>query len=253
MKKILFTVVVLFAIVSLNAQQKNFIKYEFMKVLPGQDYEKLEQSWINYHKELIKAGAINLHRVWKVLPGNNVDFDYIVTTGYSSYADALGLGKTISLDDFKAKYPEDYKVMASTTLSTRTMVMSLILELDLGISDPALEVVPGKSILNMIFVKSKNDKYIDAEIKFSKKWHQYMIDKKAKDAFYFSHVVGSRGIDVDISNVISHVHKNIDQFTTPFKNDLKLSTQEQAEYNQLLTYRNLTKSMMLLNVMNIQN
>ena len=91
MKKILFTVVVLFAIVSLNAQQKNFIKYEFMKVLPGQDYEKLEQSWINYHKELIKAGAINLHRVWKVLPGSNVDFDYIVTTSYNSYADALGV------------------------------------------------------------------------------------------------------------------------------------------------------------------
>ena len=152
MKKIMLTVVVLFTIVSLNAQQKNFIKYEFMKVLPGQDYEKLEQSWINYHKELIKAGAINLHRVWKVLPGNNVDFDYIVTTGYTSYADALGLGKSISTDEFKAKYPEDYKVMASTTLSTRTMVMSLILELDLGISDPALEVVPGKSILNMIFV-----------------------------------------------------------------------------------------------------
>ena len=252
MKKILFTVVVLFAIVSLNAQQKNFIKYEFMKVLPGQDYEKLEQSWINYHKELIKAGAINLHRVWKVLPGNNVDFDYIVTTGYSSYADALGLGKTISTDEFKAKYPEDYKVMASNTLSTRTMVMSLILELDLGISDPALDVVPGKSILNMIFVKSKNDKYMDAEIKFSKKFHQYMIDKKAKDAFYFSHVVGSRGIDVDISNIISHLHKNIEQFTTPFNNDLKFTTQEQTKYNQLLTYRNLTKSMMLLNVMNIQ-
>jgi hypothetical protein len=32
-----------------------------------------------------------------------------------------------------------------------------------------------------------------------------------------------------------------------------MTTQEQAEYNQLLTYRNLTKSMMLLNVMNIQN
>ena len=33
----------------------------------------------------------------------------------------------VKTDEFKAKYPEDYKVMASTTLSTRTMVMSLIL------------------------------------------------------------------------------------------------------------------------------
>ena len=252
MKKILFTVVVLFAIVSLNAQQKNFIKYEFMKVLPGQDYEKLEQSWINYHKELIKAGAINLHRVWKVLPGNNVDFDYIVTTGYSSYADALGLGKTISTDEFKAKYPEDYKVMASTTLSTRTMVMSLILELDLGISDPALEVVPGKSILNMIFVKSKNDKYMDAETKFSKKWHQFFIDNKRKDAFYFSSVVGGGGTDVDISNIISHVFKNIDQYSTPSMNDLKPTTQEKIEIDQLVSYRDLKRSIMLLNVMNIE-
>jgi hypothetical protein len=252
MKKILLTVIILFAIVSLNAQQKTFIKYEFMKVLPGQDYEKLEQSWINYHKELIKAGAINLHRVWKVLPGNNVDYDYIVTTSYNSHADALGLGKSISTEEFKAKYPEDYRIMASNTLSTRTMVRSLILQLDLALSDPSFEMVPGKSIGNMVFLKSKNDKYIDAEIKFSKKWHQNMIDKKGKDAFYFSHVVGGGGTDVEISNIISHVFKNIDQFSTPSPSDLKFTPQDQIDFNQLVTYRDLKRSILLLNVMNIE-
>jgi hypothetical protein len=251
MKKIMLTIVVLFAIVSLNAQQ-TYIKYEFMKELPGQDYEKLEQSWINYHKELIKAGAINLHRVWKVLPGSNVDYDYIVTTSYNSYADALGLGKNISTDEFKAKYPEDYKIMASTTLSTRTMVRSLILKLNLGLSDPTFQMVPGKSIGNMVFIKSKNDKYVNAEIKFSNKWHQYFIDKKRKDAFYFSSVVGGGGTDVDISNIISHVYKNIDQFSAPSMDDFKLTTQEQVEFNQLLSYRDLKRSVMLLNVMSIE-
>jgi hypothetical protein len=252
MKKILLTVIILFAIVSLNAQQKNFIKYEFMKVLPGQDYEKLEQSWINYHKELIKAGAINVHSVWKVLPGSNVDYDYIVTTSYNSYADALGLGKSISTEDFKAKYPEDYKIMASNTLSTRTMVRSLILKLDLGLSDPTFQIVPGKSIRNMVFIKSKNDKYVNAEIKFSKKWHQNMIDKKSKDAFYFSSVVGGGGTDVDISNIISHVYKNIDQFSTPSPSDLKFTPQDQIDFDQLVTYRDLKRSIMLLNVMIIE-
>jgi hypothetical protein len=251
MKKIMLTIVVLFAIVSLNAQQ-TYIKYEFMKELPGQDYEKLEQSWINYHKELIKAGAINLHRVWKVLPGSNVDYDYIVTTSYNSYADALGLGKNISTDEFKTKYPEDYKIMASTTLSTRTMVRSLILKLDLGLSDPSFQIVPGKSIGNMVFIKSKNDKYVNAEIKFSKKWHQFFIDNKRKDAFYFSSVVGGGGTDVDISNIISHVFKNIDQYSTPSMNDLKPTTQEQIEIDQLISYRDLRRSIMLLNVMNIE-
>ena len=71
----MLTLVVLFAIVSLNA--KTYLKYEFMKELPGQDYEKLEKSWVNYHKELIKAGVINMHRIWKVLPGANVNYDYI--------------------------------------------------------------------------------------------------------------------------------------------------------------------------------
>ena len=246
----MLTIVVLFAIVSLNAQQ-TYIKYEFMKELPGQDYQKLEQSWVNYHKELIKAGAINLHRVWKVLPGSNVDYDYIVTTSYNSYADALGLGKSISTDEFKAKYPEDYKIMASSTLSTRTMVRSLILKLDLGLSDPTFQMVPGKSIGNMVFIKSKNDKYVDAEIKFSKKWHQNMIDKKGKDAFYFSHVVGG-GTDVDISNIISHVFKNIDQFSTPSASDLKFTPQDQIDFDQLVTYRDLKRSIMLLNVMNIE-
>ena len=251
MKKIILTIVVLFAIVSLNAQQA-YIKYEFMKELPGQNYEKLEQSWINYHKELIKAGAINVHSVWKVLPGSNVDYDYIVTTSYKSYADALGLGKSISTEEFKAKYPEDYKIMASSTLSTRTMVRSLILKLDLGLSDPTFQIVPGKSIRNMVFIKSKNDKYVNAEIKFSKKWHQYFIDKKRKDAFYFSSVIGGGGTDVDISNIISHVYKNIDQFSAPSMDDLKLTTQEQVEFNQLLSYRDLKRSIMLLNVMIIE-
>jgi hypothetical protein len=251
MKKIMLTIVVLFAIVSLNAQQA-YIKYEFMKTLPGQDYEKLEQSWINYHKELIKAGAINVHSVWKVLPGSNVDYDYIVTTSYNSYADALGLGKSISTEEFKAKYPEDYKVMSSSTLSTRTMVRSLILKLDLGLSDPDFQIVPGKSIRNMVFIKSKNDKYVNAEIKFSKKWHQNAIDKKSKDAFYFSSVIGGGGTDVDVSNIISHVYKNIDQFSAPSMIDFKLTTQEQIEFDQLISYRDLKRSIMLLNVMSIE-
>lgn len=251
MKKIMLSIVVLFTIVTLNAQE-TYIKYEFMKQLPGQDYEKLEKSWINYHNELIKAGAINLHRMWKVLPGNNVDFDYIVTTTYNSYADALGLGKKISLDDFKAKYPEDYQVMVNTTLSTRTMVKELIVKLDFAINNPALKVVPGKTILNMIYVKSKNDKYEAAEIKFSKKWHQFVIDKDRKDAFYFSHVMGSGGINVETSNLISHLYKNIDQVTATYTDNIKFSPQEQAEFNQMLTYRDLTKSLLLVNVMSLE-
>jgi len=251
MKKIMLTLVVLFTIVSLNAQT-TYLKYEYMKQLPGQDYEKLEQSWINYHNELIKAGVINMHRIWKVLPGNNVDYDYIVSTSYNSYADALGIGKKISIDDFKAKYPEDYKVMASSTLSTRTMVKDLIFKVELGINDPELKVVPGKTIANMILVKSKNDKYEASEIKFSKKWHQAVVDKKSKDAFYFSNLVGSNGIDVEVSHIITHLYKNIDQMTNAITPDIKFTTQEQNEYNQLLTYRDLKKSLMLINVMNLQ-
>lgn len=252
MKKIVSTIVVLFAIVSLNAQQA-YLKYEFMKVLPGQDYEKLEKSWVNYHKELMNAGIINMHRVWKVLPGNHVDYDYIVSTSYNNYADALGIGKSISVDDFKAKYPEDFKIMYNTTATTRTMVRSVILKVELGLSESTSAVVPGKSILNMIFVKSKNDNYGAAEIKFSKKWHQYLIDKKLKDAFFLSNVVGSRGIETDFSYVISHIYKNIDQYTDASNfNGYKITSNDQAELNTLISYRNLTNSLMLLNVMNIE-
>ena len=176
MKKLMLTMVVLFAVISVNAQ--TYLKYEYMKVLPGQDYEKLEKSWDNYHNEQIKAGIINMHRVWKVLPGANVNYDYIVSTAYNSYADALGIGKSVSLDDFKAKYPEDYIVMVNNTTKTRTMVRDVILKVDLGLSDTTSKVMPGKTILNLVFVKAKNDNYEKAETKFSKKWHQFVIDKK---------------------------------------------------------------------------
>ena len=143
----MLTLVVLFAIVSLNAQ--TYLKYEFMKELPGQDYEKLEKSWVNYHKELIKAGVINMHRIWKVLPGANVNYDYIVSTAYNNYADALGIGKSISLDDFKTKYPEDYIVMVNNTTKSRTMVKQVILKVELGLKDNDSKVVPGSTILNL--------------------------------------------------------------------------------------------------------
>jgi len=251
MKKIMLTIVVLIAIVSLNAQT-TYLKQEYMKQLPGQDYEKLEQSWINYHKELIKAGVINMHRIWKVLPGNNVDYDYIVSTSYNSYADALGIGKKISIDDFKAKYPEDYKVMVSSTLSTRTMVKDLIFKVELGLDNPDFKIVPGQTILNLIQVKSKSDKYSDAEIKFSKKWHQYMIDKKRKDAFYLSHVLGSNVTDAEFTHIISHIYINIDQYSSSTTSDIKFTPQEQTELNQLVSYRDLRKSLMLINVMDIE-
>ena len=252
MKKIISTIVVLFAIVSLNAQQ-NYLKYEFMKVLPGQDFEKLEKSWESYHKEMMKAGIINMHRVWKVLPGNNVDYDYIVSTSYNNYADALGIGKSISIADFKAKYPEDYNVMYNTTYATRTMLRDVILSVELGLSDSNMSVVPGKTLLNMMFVKTKNDTYAAAEIKFSKKWHQYLIDKKRKDAYYISNVVGSTGIDTDFSYVLSHLYKNLDQYTLEnTTNDIKFTAKEQADFQLLTASRTLTKSLMLLNVMNLQ-
>jgi hypothetical protein len=243
---------VLFAVISLSAQQ-TYLKYEFMKVLPGQDYEKLEKSWVNYHKELMNAGIINMHRVWKVLPGSNVDYDYIVSTSYNSYADALGIGKKISTDDFKAKYPEDFKIMLGTTAETRTMVRTAILKVELGISEPSSPVVPNKSILNMIFIKDKNDNYGAAEIKFSKKWHQFLIDKKIKDGFYFSSVVGSRGVDTDFSYVISHIFKNIDQYTEASNfNGYNMTANDQAELTKLRSYRDLKTSLMLLNVMNLE-
>ena len=252
MKKIILSIVLAFAMITVNAQE-GYVKYEFMKQLPGQDYENLEQSWINYHKELINAGVINMHRIWKVLPGNNVDYDYVVSTGYNNYADALGLGKGISIDDFKAKYPDDYKVMASQTLSTRTMVRDQIVKLEFGISNAANKVIAGKSILNWNLIKSKNGKYSNAEIKFSKKWHQYLIDNKRKDAFYLLSVSGSWGVDEKYTHILSHIYKDIDQMTAPSKgDDMKFSELDKAELDALSSYRDITKSILLLNVMNLE-
>lgn len=251
MKKIFLTLVVLFAIITINAQP--YLKYEYMKVLPGQDYEKLEKSWVNYHKELIKAGVITMHRVWKVLPGANVNYDYIVSTAYNNYADALGIGKSISVDEFKAKYPDDYIVMMNNTAKTRTMVRDVILKIELGISDTTTTVMPGKTILNLVYVKSKNDNYEKAETKFSNKWHQYMIDKKRKEGFYFTSVAGGAGVDSDFTNTISHLYKNIDQYTASSNtSDIKFSTQELADFDLLKSYRDIKKSFLLINVMNLE-
>jgi hypothetical protein len=233
--------------------QSYYVKFEFMKVMPGQDYEKLEKSWVNYHKELIKADIITMHRVWKVLPGNDVDYDYVVTTVYSNYQDALGLGKSISVDDFKKKYPEDYEIMYSTTLKTRTMVRDAIMSLDLPLASKNYMVTPGESLMNMVFIKSKNNKYADAEIAFSKKWHTGLIDNGNKMAFNFMNVMGGQGTESRFSHVITHLFSNMEQMNKKVDmSKFTMTAQETANYNNLVTYRDITKMVLHVNVMSLE-
>ena len=252
MKKIILSVTLLLCLFAASAQSY-YVKYEFMKVMPGQDYEKLEKSWVNYHKELINAGIITMHRVWKVLPGNDVDYDYVVTTVYNNYQDALGLGKSISVDDFKKKYPEDYEVMASTTLKTRTMVRDAIMSLDLPLASKNYMVTPGESVMSMNFIKSKNGKYADAEIAFSKKWHNGLIDNGNKMAFNFMHNMGGQGTESRFSHVITHLFSNMEQMNKKVDmNKFKMTAEETANYNNLVTYRDITKIVLHVNVMSLE-
>jgi hypothetical protein len=252
MKKIVLSLLMAIALISVNAQDL-YVKYEYMKVLPGQDYEKMEQSWINYHKEQMKAGIINLHRVWKVLPGNEVDYDYVVTTVYNNYQDALGLGKTISIDEFKSKYPEDYQVMYTTTLKTRTMVREAIVLLQLGLSEEGYSVVPGQTLMSMEFIREKNSKYNDAEKEFSAKWHQYLVDSKNKIAFNLMQRKVTSGSEVSFSHLITNLYKNIDQLNKKVDmTKFKMTPQDNTKLNQLVSYRDITKTVLHVNVMNLE-
>jgi len=252
MKKIILSLS-LFLCLFVASAQNVYVKYEFMKQLPGQDYEKLEKSWVNYHKELIKADIISMHRVWKVLPGNDVDYDYVVTTVYSNYQDALGLGKSISVDDFKKNYPEDYEIMYSTTLKTRTMVRDAIMSLDLPLGPKNYVVTPGESLMSMVFIKSKNNKYEDAEITFSKKWHTGLIDNGNKMAFNFMNVMGGQGTESRFSHVITHLFSNMEQMNKKVDmSKFTMTAQETANYNNLVTYRDITKMVLHVNVMSLE-
>jgi hypothetical protein len=252
MKKIVLFLVMFVAIFSANAQTR-YVKYEFMKVLPGQDYEKLEQSWINYHKEMMKADIITLHRIWKVLPGSDADYDYVVTTVFNNYQDALGLGKSVSLDDFKAKYPEDYQVMWNNTLKTRTMVRDAIMTHELGLGADGYTVTPQSTLMTMVFIKSKNEKYEASEIAFSNKWHNMLINNDNKMAFNFMQRIGEQGTESRFSHLITHLYKNIDQMNKKVDmTKFKMNAAETSNYNQLLTYRDITKTVLHINVMNLE-
>ena len=251
MKKIILSLS-LFLCLFVASAQSNYVKYEFMKVMPGQDYEKLEKSWVNYHKELIKAGIISRHRIWKVLPGANVDYDYVVSTLYNSYEAALGVGKnsSISVDEFKKKYPQDYEVMVNQTTKTRTMVSQYILKPELSISDTTYQVTPGETILRLSFVKSNNNKYNNAEIEFGKKWHQLAINQNYMEGLNFIKLVDTEGTEFPFTHMIQKVYSGISQMS--MSTDFKYSTEDLAFFNILGTYRDITSSILLLNVSNIE-
>jgi hypothetical protein len=251
MKKIILFLFLFLSLMTANAQN-SFVKYEFMKVMPGQDYEKLEKSWVNYHKELIKAGIISRHRIWKVLPGTDVDYDYVVSTLYNSYEAALGLGKrsSINVDDFKKKYPQDYDVMMNQTLKTRTMVSQVILKPEFNISDSSYKITPGETIMKILFVKSKDGKYTKGEIEFDKKWQQLAINNNFMEGFSFIKVVGNEGTESPYTHMLQKVYSSVGQMTMP--TDFKYTTEDLAFFEILGSYRDITKSVLLLNVSNIE-
>lgn len=251
MKKIILSVS-LFLCLFVASAQSTYVKYEFMKVMPGQDYEKIEKSWINYHKELIKSGIISRHRIWKVLPGADVDYDYVVSTLYNSYEAALGLGKnsSINIDDFKKKYPQDFEVMMNQTLKTRTMVSQSILKPEFSISDSTYQVTPGETIMKILFVKSKDNKYTKGEIEFDKKWQQLAVNNNFMEGFNFIKVVGNEGTESPYTHMLQKVYSSVGQMTMP--TDFKYSTEDLAFFDILGDYRDITKSVLLLNVSNIE-
>jgi hypothetical protein len=107
--------------------------------------------------------------------------------------------------------------------------------------------------MNMVFVKSKNVKYADAEITFSKKWHNGLIDNGNKMAFNFMHSMCGQGTESRFSHVITHLFSNMEQMNKPVDmNKFKMTPQETANYNNLASYRDITKMVLHVNVMNLE-
>ena len=253
MKKLVVCFLVFASLIAANAKaQDRFIKYDFMKVLPGQDFVKLETAWANYHRELVDAGFIQMHRVWKALPGQDVDYDYMTSTVYNSYKDAVGLGKNpVTADMIKAKYPEAYEI-AQTSSKVRTMVRSYIQKVDFGIWDSTFTVTPKQSIMKIEYVKSKNSQYKAAEIAFSSKFHQFRIDNKLLKTFIISSLMGA-ATDSYHSHFISSGFTDIDQAIAPLDSKkLNFTPAELKKIDELIAMRDIKKVVLFVNVINTQ-
>ncbi len=231
----------------LNAQEKLYLVFEFMKVDNEQEtaYGETEEFWAKIHEQRVANGDIIGWDLWRLQPGGeDQHFQYLTVNLYSDPVKMMsGAG------DFgaavKAAYPamseeEIEKHMSKTSKSRDLAVRIYLEEIDATTGDFNMELGTVAAI-NMMKVEAGNAAtYEKMESEIFKPMHQRDVDNGLRGSWGLLRFMSPYGSDTYATHITVDMYKDYDQmFNPPESSENQEFTEEEIkQINKGIASRN---------------
>ena len=245
MKKVLMLLVAVLFVLNVNAQEKMYLLFEFMKVDNEQEsaYAETEDFWENIHKERLKNGDIVGWDLWKLQPGGeDQGYQYLTVNIYDDPVKMMtGAG------DFKKALEQAYPDISADVLAkivdrtgkSRDLSLRLFTEYMDG-TLPEFEMPIGTiaSIDMMKVDLGDYSSYKNFESKIFKPLHQKQVDNGEKESWGLAQIMSPIGSDAYASHITVNMYKDYAQYFMK-RTPNNLSDKQLKEINNGLELRDL--------------
>jgi hypothetical protein len=253
MKKTLFIPLLLFFCIQLQAQEKTYLLFEFMRVSDEQlgSYRDTESFWSKIHEQRAKSGEIQGWDLWYLYPGGeDQDFQYAVVTVYN---DPVKMMNGTSLDNIianaKKAFPKmteaDIRAKLNNTGKSRDLAARMYLELVDGTKAEFKMKVGMIGRIDMMKATGSSSAYEKAELEVYKPIHQKMVTDGAKGHWSMARVILPNGSDAYATHFTFNFFNDWKHVFDVFTYDRgKLSDDIQKKMSEGLKLRDMRMSYM---------
>lgn len=222
MKKLLMIAFALLLTLQLNAQDKLYLVFEFMKVDNKQEaaYAETEDFWEKIHEQRVKNGDIIGWDLWRLQPGGeDQHFQYLTVNLYDDPVKMMsGAGDFDAA--LKAAYPnlseEDIDRKMTLTAKSRDLAVRVYLEMIDSTEDDFEMPLGTIAGINMMKVEPANfDKYEKMESEIFKPFHQSDVDNGVRESWGLLRFMSPYGSDTYATHITVDMYKDYNQYFNP--------------------------------------
>jgi hypothetical protein len=218
------------------AQEKLYLKFEFMRVDGEQrtDYMETENFWEKIHQQFANNGDIIGWDLWSLQPGGeDQGFQYLVVTLFDNPVSMMKGGSWNKLvATAKKAYPEmaenDIAAKIRHSSKTRDLAVRVYLEqIATTTGDFELDIGTVASIDLMKVDMGKYGDYVKAEKEVFQPRHQKMVDAGQKGSWGLLRVISPIGSETYASHITVNMYSGYEQYFNPPEYDFGTPTEEE--------------------------
>ena len=222
MKKLMLMMAFFLFAVHVNAQDKLYLVFEFMRVDNEQEsnYWEVESFWEKIHEQRVKNGDIIGWDLWQLRPGGeDQHYQYMTVNLYDDPVKMMS-----NAGDFdaalKAAYPdmseEDLDKMMDKTVKSRDLAVRIYLEHIDG-TDDNFEMPLGTmaSINFMKVVPGGAATYEKMESEIFKPMHQEAVDNGIRSSWGLLRYMSPYGTDTYATHITVDMYKDFNHYFNP--------------------------------------